>query len=294
MKKAFTLIELLIVIGIIGILSGILIAGFGGGTESARNAQCLTNMRSLASACHSYGMAHHYYPLAGSVEIMEINKNGKTTNRSFWERPGWISWNSQGTYSTHVQSHASNLGWFTSSYSQTFDEREYCVTNGALWRFISGNKKLFQCPAHMIKYKAKPPAWSYVMNSYFGWDSSKGSSFKPNGYTGKRFGDLKQADKRLLFAEIPYMGVEGKVVDSEAPGIECDCVLQYEEDEVIGFNHASGKKAKFAHVVFADGHAEKLTWPKSGMNQSQVKELTKWLCEGTDVSFDGQNYREVK
>lgn len=293
MKKGFTLVELLIVVGIIGILAGILVASFGGGTESARNAQCLTNMKSLASACHSYGMAHKFYPLAGSVEIMSIEKSGKSTEKNFWERPGWISWNSQGAYSRRTQSHASSLSWFSSCYSQTFEEREYCVTNGAIWRFVTGNRKIFQCPSHVIKYKAKPPAWSYVMNSFFGWDSSKGSSYRPVGYEGRPFADLKRTDKRLLFAEIPFMGVEGHVNDSQSPGIECDCVLQYGDNEVIGFNHSSGKKAKFAHVVFADGHAEKLTWPDSGMNESQVRELTKWLCEATDVSFDGKQYREV-
>ena len=41
MKKAFTLVELIVVVGIICILAAILIASFGGGTESARNALCL-------------------------------------------------------------------------------------------------------------------------------------------------------------------------------------------------------------------------------------------------------------
>ena len=56
MKKGFTLVEMLVVIGIIGILVGVLVASFSGGTESARNAQCLTNMKNLAGACQSHGM----------------------------------------------------------------------------------------------------------------------------------------------------------------------------------------------------------------------------------------------
>ena len=44
------------VIGIIAILSGILIASFGGATESARAAVCLLNLRSLANAASAYSM----------------------------------------------------------------------------------------------------------------------------------------------------------------------------------------------------------------------------------------------
>ena len=68
MKKGFTLVELLVVIGILGILSAVLIGSFAGGTESARAVKCLTNMRNLATACQTYGMSYGFYPLAGSIE----------------------------------------------------------------------------------------------------------------------------------------------------------------------------------------------------------------------------------
>ena len=57
MKKAFTLIELLVVIGILAILIGVLISTIANGTEVARAARCLTNMKNLANACNSYAMA---------------------------------------------------------------------------------------------------------------------------------------------------------------------------------------------------------------------------------------------
>lgn len=296
MKKGFTLVEMLVVIGIIGILVGVLVASFSGGTESARNAQCLTNMKNLAGACQSYGMAREYFPLAGSVEKMRVHTSGASSTQVYTELPGWLSWNSQNAYANATQSHVANYGWFTSCYNQDDIVREYCYTNGSLWKFISGNRTIFQCPAHVLKFPKAPPAWSYVMNSYFGWDSSRGSKPRPNGYHGVYFSDIKRADRRLLFAEIPYMGVELEPNTSESAGTECDCVLQYRDadgGEVIGFNHSSGKKNKFAHVVFADGHTEKIAWPKNGMSTSKLKELTEWLCTGTDYSFDGKEYRKM-
>ena len=80
MKKAFTLVELIVVVGIICILAAILIASFGGGTESARNALCLTNMRNLAAACQTYGMAHGYYPAAGSFEKIGTDESDGIRN----------------------------------------------------------------------------------------------------------------------------------------------------------------------------------------------------------------------
>ena len=300
MKKGFTLVELLVVIGILGILSAVLIASFSGGTESARNAQCLTNMKNIASACQSYGMASGNYPLAGSVEKMRIRETtaGRNVRKVYYELPGWLSWNSQGgVYAGEPSSHSASASWFTSAYSTDETAREHAYTNGVLWKYISGNRGIFQCPAHVKKFGKNPPAWSYVMNSYFGWDSSQGAASRSEGYDGVDFGSLKRADRRLLLAEMPYMGVETAAKTGESAGTECDCVLQYQDKdggEMIGFNHASGKRAKFAHVVFADGHTEKLAWPKDGLNEARVKELTRWLCSATDVTFNGKVYEELK
>lgn len=53
---AFTLIELLTVIAIIGILAAILIPVVGAGRERARRAACMSNLRQIGVAAHLYAM----------------------------------------------------------------------------------------------------------------------------------------------------------------------------------------------------------------------------------------------
>ena len=300
MKRAFTLVELLVVIGILGILTAVLLGVLSGGTESARAAKCLTNMRNLANGCQSYGMATGHYPFAGSFEVFDLDESDGISNlkKVYAERAGWISWNSQDTYrgSTKPSSHAASQAFFASAYNQDDTVRDYCLTNGTLWKFVTENRDVYVCPAHVRKYDQKRPCWSYVMNSYFGWDNSKGSKPKDSRYWGVLYGTLTRADRILMFAEIPYMGVEREAKDDEGSGTALDCTLQYRTQdggEIIGFNHASGKKSKFAHVVFADGHVDKITWPKDGLSENDVRELTKWLCEGTDYGFNGRKYEKL-
>ena len=301
MKKAFTLIELLVVIGIIGVLAAILLVSFAGGTESARNARCLTNMRNLATACQTYGMAHERYPAAGSYERFVLDESdgiGNVKHRHS-ERPGWISWNSQNKYASRPTSHVASYDWFTSCYNQDVNVREYALTNGALWKYVSANREVYVCPCHKRAcHSSRQPLWSYVMNSYFYWDRSRGARAMDEGYLGIEYGQLSRADRRLLFAEIPFTNwVADPAQDTDtSSGTENDCTLQYSSadgGEYIGFNHKSGKKLKFAHVAFADAHVEKITLPDSGFGVSKARELTEWLCKGRDVSYDGSRYKTL-
>jgi len=314
MKRGFTLVELIVVIGIIGVLAGILLASFSGGTESARAARCLSNMRNLASAVQTFGAENGRYPQAGSVEWMKVDESDGFAHAKsvYGEEPGWISWNSKGAYVNKPTSHTSSSGWMTSMYTDDEDAARHCLTNGALWKYVSGNAQTYVCPMHAKVMKKTPPHWSYLMNAYFGWDASEGSDSQGQHFARIDYGHLAKGDKVLLFAEVPFTSdATGWKPTGSGAGTDGDGVLQFDtgvetktgslgvntestgKSECIGFNHKSGKMT-YANVVFADGHVEKLRLPKGGMNDSQLKMLTSWLCTGTDVAFDGKQYQKVE
>ncbi len=67
-KNAFTLIELLTVIAIIGILAAILIPVVGAAREAARGAACTSNLRQIGAGLHAYAADHNDRLIPG-VEV---------------------------------------------------------------------------------------------------------------------------------------------------------------------------------------------------------------------------------
>lgn len=305
----FTLIELMVVIGIIAILAGVMMVAFGGATDSARAALCITNMKNLAQGVNTYGMRTGYYPLAGSREAIGINLSGNGTATTYSPQEGWISWLDEGKYDDGKGNRVAraHVSCDVCPFYGTGDVEQdtYAITNGTLWKAVDYNRKIYTCPEH-VRYrsdkKKKAPLWSYVMNSRFGYDYSRGSrATSTTDSGGIRYDSLKRTDRLLLFAELPTIDPETRTDIEDPSQYEADQTLQYKASvggknyktsewdgtaEEIGFPHKLGKRDYCGHVVFADGHTETLNFNVNGLSLDKVTAL---LCEAIDVAFSTGN-----
>ncbi len=115
-RRAFTLVELLVVIGIITVLIAILLPALNGARKEANRVKCQSNMRQLLMATAMYeGESKGYIPFAG-----------------------WANGNSQ-------DSSAYAYGWLFQFPTATFPPAPSDVDNGVLYPYLR-DRTLFHCP----------------------------------------------------------------------------------------------------------------------------------------------------
>src|SRR5256885_14885005 len=90
-RHAFTLVELLVVIGIIALLVGILIPTLGKAREAAQRAACLSNLRELSNALRIYATENNDCCPIGGIAA-------NPTNVSAGFQPGMQVWVSTTVY----------------------------------------------------------------------------------------------------------------------------------------------------------------------------------------------------
>ena len=295
-KSAFTLLEMLVVIGIIGVLMGVIISNFGGATESAKAAKCETNMRNLVTAAHTCALEQEdgYFPPAGSFSYSVVDhKNAELVYHNY--RVGWISGSER-----RPGVSKSPIAFQAVPFNADEISLRYALTNGcrgSMWKAMGGSRAAYQCPVHaeaVRKETGRMPGWSYAMNRDFGYDNGEHKN-----WWGKTK-DMANASRILMFAELQGADIDESGYDPiKAKGYLNagvplgDAVLRYDAGECIGFNHKTGKRGYSGHVAFADGHVERLFYPRSGSGMS-LQDLTKALCEGHEISFDGKGYTDLQ
>lgn len=75
-KVGFTLVELLVVIGIIALLIGILLPALNAAREQAKAAQCLSNLRAIGQAMQTYATDYKGHIVPGSVQYTTNGTGG--------------------------------------------------------------------------------------------------------------------------------------------------------------------------------------------------------------------------
>ncbi len=305
-RRGFTLLEMIVVIGILGILIAVMMPFLGHLRDGSKMTQCKNNMQNLAKAAITYANQRSendgHFPAAGFYRSLAQKAGHKVM---YYPQRPWISnyGSPERLNNTISQPELGSVVHFT----DTDDVGRFAVTNGAIWEAVDTSFEVYRCPVHASNYEKKKgrlPWWSYVMNQEFGFKRQENRtqghfgpksgkpitvSKKANGLRGKGNETSRSPDKVLMFAEVQGADVnaDGVSLKTTTDGDkETDAILEYAQNEVIGFTHPMGKGRYGGNVAFADGHVETIVMPSSA---EYHKRLTRYLCQGYDVPHDGSS-----
>jgi len=261
--RAFTLIEMLVVIAIIGMLAGLLLPAVGAAKQFGRDTQCRSNLRNLHNA--SCGQ--------GSVDVHVASYQEYKTEQRRWEDvAGWVHWLNYTPKDDPLPglsppSDGTPSPWWGEDGRQG-------VETGSLWARLSQEPRVYICPTFAMQDSVEEFVGTeriyrtYCMNGAYRLDNGGGTHhYAPGSYDGGR------SARTLLFADVHTRGadlVDGQPVcqrgllDSNGADEAGDGKLDLQVDnrsgnmtvtayESIGICHRG-----YGYGVFVDGHVEKL------------------------------------
>ncbi|MEI8372870.1 MAG: DUF1559 domain-containing protein [Planctomycetota bacterium] len=255
-RKAFTLVELLVVISIIGLLMAILLPTVMKSRESARSTQCKSNLRQLGLGLIQFRDQHNNYPPYRWEDPKVINKFGVV-------RPRW-QWIIGDVLGRSAQNPDAILAAGTSDTTYTsvpldneifFDPAlpdNTSIRNGAYgynFQYLGNSRNLVDgdLTTPMLNY---PVAQVRDESRTIAFADSRGGGLPHGGHS--------------MTLDPPHMRVrKSGVVDSPSPSRAAG-FDPYGPDETgtdiqVYFSPAEDRHNGRANVVFLDGHVESLT-----------------------------------
>lgn len=150
-RRAFTLVEILVVLGILVLLSAILFPVFGRVRETGRRTVCTSNLKQLGLAFQQYvGDSGNRYPYAGNYQVWAGLPEGSPTA---WTgaTAHWVTGGEGGTPMNYPSNSASGLAnssvpTLPATGFDYYAGREAYVEKGALFPYVK-SASLYVCPS---------------------------------------------------------------------------------------------------------------------------------------------------